>query len=129
MHHECPECKNEDGGGGGSRKGRSRSKSRSGRRSSSRHRKEEVNESAGSAESNSLAGSKGGSKYSKSSKQKKRIRVKNLKHTDEQGKVGRYSGYVNDDHRPNGEGTIVYENGGEWEGTWSDGERVHGRMR
>lgn len=65
----------------------------------------------------------------KKKKKKKRIRVKNLKTDDGNGKVGRYSGYVNDDHIPNGDGVIKYSDGTEWEGEWSEGTQVEGELK
>lgn len=111
---ECPDCAQEDTEGKkGSRRSRSRSKSRS-RRSSSRRR---TTESSG--DNQSVA----------SSKKKKRIRVKNLKTDDGNGRVGRYTGYVNDDHVPNGEGVIVYDDETEWAGEWAEGTQRNGKMR
>ena len=65
----------------------------------------------------------------KKKKKKKRIRVKNLKTDDGNDKVGRYSGYVNDDHIPNGDGVIKYSDGTEWEGEWSEGTQVEGELK
>ena len=65
----------------------------------------------------------------KKKKKKKRIRVKNLKTDDGNGKVGRYSGYVNVDHIPNGDGVIKYSDGTEWEGEWSEGTQVEGELK
>ena len=110
---ECPECAAEDEAKKGSRRSRSRSKSKS-RRSSSRRR---TTESSG--DNQSVA----------SSKKKKRIRVKNLKTDDGNGRVGRYTGYVNDDHVPNGEGVIVYDDDSEWAGEWAEGTQRNGKMR
>eukprot|EP00584_Thalassiosira_punctigera_P009489 CAMPEP_0172543864 /NCGR_PEP_ID=MMETSP1067-20121228/14144_1 /TAXON_ID=265564 ORGANISM="Thalassiosira punctigera, Strain Tpunct2005C2" /NCGR_SAMPLE_ID=MMETSP1067 /ASSEMBLY_ACC=CAM_ASM_000444 /LENGTH=367 /DNA_ID=CAMNT_0013330343 /DNA_START=266 /DNA_END=1369 /DNA_ORIENTATION=+ len=112
IHDVCPECAQEGGGSGG--RGRNRSASR-GRRSSSRHRGGKHDDDASTDD--------------KSSRRKKRIRVKNLRTEDDNGRAGRYSGYVDDDHRPNGEGVMKYENGDEWEGVWSEGAQVHGKMR
>lgn len=114
VHDVCPDCLAEDDGE--SRRGRrSRSKSRSRQRSSSRHRKKdaELDESA--------------SVGSSSVKKKKRIRVKNLRTEDENGNPGRYSGYVNDDHQPHGNGVMKYEDGVVYDGVWSEGTKVHGK--
>mmetsp|Transcript_20611 Transcript_20611/g.37239 ORF Transcript_20611/g.37239 Transcript_20611/m.37239 type:complete len:380 (+) Transcript_20611:261-1400(+) len=115
IHDVCPDCAAEKGDSGkGSRRNRSVSR---GRRGSSRHRRSHQNDDDGSG--SSVA----------SSKKKKRIRVKNLKTEDENGKHGRYSGYVNDDHQPHGNGVMRYEDGNEWEGVWSEGSQVHGKMK
>mmetsp|Transcript_16023 Transcript_16023/g.34659 ORF Transcript_16023/g.34659 Transcript_16023/m.34659 type:complete len:380 (-) Transcript_16023:112-1251(-) len=117
IHDVCPDCAADDGVlTTSSRKGRSRSKSRSRHRSSSRHSRHQnrVDDESGSVTS---------------SKKKKRIRVKNLKTEDEHGKHGRYSGYVNDDHQPHGDGVMRYDDGNEWDGVWSEGSQVHGKIR
>lgn len=114
IHDVCPECAAEGtggGGGGGSRRNRSASRGRL--RSLSRHRKEKKDD--------------GGDETS--TKKKKRIRVKNLKTEDENGEHGRYSGYVNDDHQPHGEGAMKYEDGNVWEGVWNEGSQVHGKLK
>lgn len=125
IHDVCPECEAEDGGGkSGSGKSRSgkgsrnhRSQSRS-RRSSHRH-----------VDNDSASSEGGAAECETSTKKKKRIRVKNLKTEDEYGNHGRYSGYVNDEHQPHGNGTMRYDNGDEWEGVWSEGSQVHGKMK
>lgn len=113
IHDVCPECAQEKGSSGGRSGRKTRSVSR-GRRSSSRPtpRASDGNESDGG-----------------STRRRKRIRVKNLKTEDENGRHGRYSGYVDDDHRPHGDGVMRYENGDEWEGVWHEGSQVHGRMK
>ena len=45
-----------------------------------------------------------------SSVSKKKVRVKNMKF-DGDGKAGKYSGYVNDDYMPHGNGAIHYIDG------------------
>lgn len=114
MHDVCPDCKAEDGENEGQRKGRNRSKSRNRHRSSSRHHRTNDQDETGSVGSSS-------------NKKKKRIRVKNLKTEDENGKHGRYSGYVNDDHQPHGNGVMKYEDGSQYDGVWSEGSKVHGK--
>ena len=112
IHNECPKCAKDDerksskkGGGG-----RHRSHSRD-----SRHHHKHRDD---------------GSVNNEPSKRRtKRIRVKNLKTEDDEGRHGRYSGYVNDDHQPHGEGTMKYENGDYWKGVWNEGTKVHGKMR
>eukprot|EP01082_Thalassiosira_pseudonana_P002713 g3659.t1 g3659 contig12:2512537-2513726(-) len=66
----------------------------------------------------------------KSEKIKKK-RVKNLKTEDENGNPGRYSGYVDAEYRPHGNGSMKYtdEALGEWEGVWKDGEKVAGKTK
>lgn len=103
IHDVCPDCAEEDGVGAKSgRRERSRSKSRNRR---------------------------GSKNDDSSSKKKKRIRVKNLRTEDENGKPGRYSGYVNDEHQPNGDGVMRYEDGTVYDGVWSDGSKVHGKTK
>ena len=60
-----------------------------------------------------------------SSKRAKRVRVKNLKTEDGEGNVGRYTGYVDDEHKPNGQGSIEYKDGTSWSGAWEHGSKVH----
>lgn len=61
------------------------------------------------------------------SKKKVRVRVKNMKFDD--GKAGKYSGYVNDDYMPHGDGTIHYIDGSTWSGAWYEGSQVTGKSR
>jgi hypothetical protein len=60
---------------------------------------------------------------------KKRIRVKNQKTEDDNGRRGRYSGYVNNEHRAHGEGIMRYDDGNEWFGIWSDGSQMRKMKR
>ena len=84
IHDVCPDCAKEGSASRTGGRGRSRSKSRDSRRSRSRPRQRtEARDDA--------------SRSQASSKKKKRIRVKNLKTDDGNGRVGRYTGYVNDD--------------------------------
>ena len=63
-----------------------------------------------------------------SGSRKKRIRVKGMKYRDdENGKDGRYSGYVDEDHSPHGEGKMKYKDGSVFVGVWSEGSQVHGK--
>jgi len=115
IHDVCPNCMSEAGGR------YSRSSSRDSRRSRSRSRpRKKLSDDEKSERSSRSRGS---------AKRKKRIRVKNLKTDDGNGKEGRYSGYVNDEHQPNGEGTIKYKDGSEWEGVWESGFQVDGRLK
>ena len=50
-----------------------------------------------------------------------------MKYQDESGKEGRYSGDVNDDHQPHGQGKIKYKDGTTFVGVWSEGSQVHGK--
>jgi len=47
--------------------------------------------------------------------------VKQMPYTDQFGDFGMYSGAVNEDGRPHGKGSMKYENGVFYEGTWTDG--------
>lgn len=62
-----------------------------------------------------------------SSSRKKKIRVKDMRYKDEHGMEGRYSGDVNEDHQPHGQGKIKYKDGSVWSGVWNDGCGVHGK--
>mmetsp|Transcript_14305 Transcript_14305/g.30467 ORF Transcript_14305/g.30467 Transcript_14305/m.30467 type:complete len:455 (-) Transcript_14305:150-1514(-) len=122
IHDVCPECAAEDGGNnnnGGRRKPSRRKSSGTGR----------VFDDSGSETSSYKSGKSGKSgKSSKSgSSRKKRIRVRNLKTEDEDGNRGRYSGYVDDDHRPHGNGVMKYADGTVYDGVWNDGCKVHGK--
>lgn len=50
-------------------------------------------------------------------------RVDQMPFTDDFGDSGLYSGEVNEDCRPNGQGRMKYENGVFFEGKWNDGVR------
>jgi hypothetical protein len=50
-----------------------------------------------------------------------------MKYRDENGKDGRYSGDVNEDHEPHGQGKMKYKDGTAFTGVWSDGVAVHGK--
>lgn len=114
IHDVCPECA-EDGGHGSGRKKPSRRKSGTGR----------VFDDSGSEASSYRSGKSGKS----SGARKKRIRVRNLRTEDEEGRPGRYSGDVNDDHQPHGNGVMKYEDGTSYEGVWSEGSKVHGKVK
>ena len=43
--------------------------------------------------------------------------------TDNFGDSGIYTGQVNDDGRPNGKGSMKYDNGIFYEGAWTDGSQ------
>jgi hypothetical protein len=50
-----------------------------------------------------------------------------MKYRDENGREGRYSGDVNEDHEPHGQGKMKYKDGTLFTGVWSDGVAVHGK--
>jgi hypothetical protein len=58
---------------------------------------------------------------------KKKIRVKDMRYQDEHGKEGRYSGDVNEDHQPHGQGKMKYKDGSVFVGVWNDGSQAHGK--
>lgn len=58
---------------------------------------------------------------------KKKIRVKDMKFRDENGREGRYSGNVDEDHSPHGTGKMKYKDGSVFTGVWSEGSQVHGK--
>ena len=60
-----------------------------------------------------------------SSVSKRKVRVKNMKFNDH-GKPGKYSGYVNDDYLPHGNGAIHYLDGSTWSGSFCEGSKVEG---
>lgn len=64
---------------------------------------------------------------SKSNNRKKKS-VKKMAFTDDTGKEGFYTGYINDHCKPHGRGKIVYEDKSAYIGTWREGTRVHGKF-
>ncbi|KAL7504575.1 hypothetical protein ACHAXN_003751 [Cyclotella atomus] len=110
LHDTCPDC-DAEGGGGNKRRSVPRRKSSSGTG--------RVFDDSGSECSGSVS----------SSKKQRRRRVKNLKTEDENGKAGRYSGDVDENYRPNGNGSMRYEDGSVWEGVWAEGSQVHGKTK
>jgi hypothetical protein len=50
-----------------------------------------------------------------------------MKHRDEEGRDGRYSGDVDEDHQPHGQGKMKYKDGSVFVGVWSEGSQVHGK--
>jgi len=111
LHHVCPECQREDGGGGGGR-APSRHKSRGTGR---------VFDDAGSEAASSKSGA------SSAAKRNKRLRVRNLRTEDEEGRAGQYTGFVNAEHQPHGDGVMKYADGSKYDGVWSEGSKVHGK--
>jgi len=53
--------------------------------------------------------------------------VRKMSYTDDTGKEGFYTGYVNDQYKPHGRGKIVYQDGTKYSGTWMEGSKVHGK--
>mmetsp|Transcript_13855 Transcript_13855/g.30177 ORF Transcript_13855/g.30177 Transcript_13855/m.30177 type:complete len:501 (-) Transcript_13855:129-1631(-) len=121
IHDVCPECTLDDGGSRSSRRKPSRRKSQGTGR---------VFDDSGSETSSFKSGKSGiSSGAGSSSGRRKRIRVRNLRTEDEEGKHGRYSGDVNDDHQPHGNGIMKYEDGTLYDGVWSEGSKVHGKTK
>ena len=56
-----------------------------------------------------------------------KIRVRAMKYQDESGKEGRYTGDLNENDQPHGQGKIHYKDGTAFDGVWSDGSQVHGK--
>lgn len=50
-----------------------------------------------------------------------------MKYRDEHGRDGRYSGDVDEDHSPHGQGKMKYKDGSVFVGVWSEGSQVHGK--
>jgi hypothetical protein len=134
----CPDCEAECGASSSGR-GRRRSLSRSRNlsiRSLSRGRgnkddDEEDVYSVGSSHSKHSIRSKSSNRSSSNRRQQQQLgprKVKNLKIRDQNRVPGRYSGYVDENSRPEGKGTIRYENGMEWTGVWSAGEQCTGSL-
>jgi len=117
VHDVCPMCAKENG----------RSSSRGSRRQRSRSR---IRRKLSNDDDKSVTSSRSRASKSKVTTKKKRIRVKNLKYEGaETGRPGRYSGYVDENHRPHGQGVIKYEDGTEWKGIWEQGSQVHGKSK
>ncbi|KAL7440599.1 hypothetical protein ACHAXH_004253 [Discostella pseudostelligera] len=55
------------------------------------------------------------------SQRKKVWKVKQMPYCDQFGDHGIYTGHVNEDGKPDGSGSMKYENGVFYEGTWTDG--------
>ena len=105
----CPECAID--------KGIESSKKKSSRRKSGTGR---VYDDSGSECSSVISKISGSSSVSR-----RKVRVKNMKF-DDNGKAGKYSGYVNDDYLPHGNGAIHYIDGSTWSGAWCEGSQVAG---
>ncbi|KAL7548436.1 hypothetical protein ACHAWF_011725 [Thalassiosira exigua] len=79
------------------------------------------------SESGSVASGKSGKSGRSAGSRKKKIRVKGMRHRDEHGREGRYSGDVDEDHTPHGQGKMKYKDGSVFAGVWSEGSQVHGK--
>jgi hypothetical protein len=114
LHDMCPDCAQDASSQCG---GSVRSKSS---RRSSKGTGRYFDDSASETSSKQSGKSSG-------SGRKKKIRVKDMRYEDENGKVGKYSGDVNDEHQPHGQGKMKYKDGSVWEGVWSEGSQAHGK--
>lgn len=115
IHDICPDCANDASSVAGSTRSRGSSCKSSG---TGRY----YDDSGSEASSY-----KSGRSASSSRSRKQKIRVKAMKYQDESGKEGRYSGDVNEDHQPHGQGKIKYKDGTAFVGVWSEGSQVHGK--
>mmetsp|Transcript_29109 Transcript_29109/g.53310 ORF Transcript_29109/g.53310 Transcript_29109/m.53310 type:complete len:693 (-) Transcript_29109:362-2440(-) len=113
LHDICPDCAHDASSNAGS--SRSRSSRGTGR----------VFDDSGSETSSYKSGRSLASNASSS--RKKKIRVKDMKYRDEHGRDGRYSGDVDEDHSPHGQGKMKYKDGSVFTGVWSEGSQVHGK--
>jgi hypothetical protein len=124
----CPECAgdslmiggNPAGGGGGNKK--SSSKRRESYASHGRSRSDRSNGNMGGGSDSPITTTKieGGDGKS--------MFVEKMPFVDEGGKVGHYTGHVNIEGKPHGEGKMRYVNGKVFDGSWEKGRKVHGRM-
>ncbi|KAL7508246.1 hypothetical protein ACHAXN_008858 [Cyclotella atomus] len=113
----CPDCANDASSQAGSTRSRSSRKSGTGKY---------YDPSSAGSDASSMQSSKRSNRSSGSGR-KKKIRVKDMKYRGEDGKEGRYSGDVNEDHEPHGQGKMKYKDGSTFTGVWSDGVAVHGK--
>lgn len=116
LHDICPDCAMDASSNhGGSVRSKS-SKRSGGKKGTGRVFDDSGSETSGSRSSGKSSGSR-----------KKKIRVKDMRYQDENSKVGRYSGDVNEDHQPHGQGKIKYKDGSSFDGVWVDGSAAHGK--
>jgi len=115
IHDICPDCAHDASSNVGSTRSRSSSRKSSG---TGRYYDDSGSEASSF---------KSGRSASSSRSRKKKIRVKAMKYHDESGKEGRYSGDVNEDHQPHGQGKMKYKDGTAFVGVWSEGSQVHGK--
>eukprot|EP00569_Conticribra_weissflogii_P015443 CAMPEP_0171398204 /NCGR_PEP_ID=MMETSP0880-20121228/5762_1 /TAXON_ID=67004 /ORGANISM="Thalassiosira weissflogii, Strain CCMP1336" /LENGTH=602 /DNA_ID=CAMNT_0011912151 /DNA_START=141 /DNA_END=1949 /DNA_ORIENTATION=+ len=130
LHDICPDCAHEAGSDAGSRASSRRSR----RSGTGRFYYEESSNAGGGSEAASSAqpGESSAASSKRSSRsggknRKKKIRVKDMKFKDENGKEGRYSGDVDEDHNPHGQGKIKYKDGTTFIGVWNEGSQAHGK--
>ena len=116
LHDICPDCANDASSQAGSTRSKSSRKSGTGR----------YYDPSSASDVSSMQSSRRSARSSGSGR-KKKIRVKDMKYRDENGREGRYSGDVNEDHEPHGQGKMKYKDGTLFTGVWSDGAAVHGK--
>lgn len=116
LHDICPDCANDASSQAGSTRSKSSRKSGTGR----------YYDPSSASDASSMQSSRRSARSSGSGR-KKKIRVKDMKYRDENGREGRYSGDVNEDHEPHGQGKMKYKDGTLFTGVWSDGVAVHGK--
>ena len=117
LHDMCPDCAQDASSQAGGGSVRSKSSRRS-----SKGTGRYFDDSSASETSSKQSG-----KSSGNGNRKKKIRVKDMRYEDENGKVGKYSGDVNEDHQPHGQGKMKYKDGSVFEGVWSEGSQAHGK--
>ena len=82
---------------------------------------------SGSETSSYKSGGRSLTSNASSFSRKKKIRVKDMRYRDEHGRDGRYSGDVDEDHSPHGQGKIKYKDVSVFTGVWSEGSQMHGK--
>ena len=112
----CPDCANDASSQAGSTRSRSSRRSGTGRY---------YDPTSAGSDASSMQSSK---KSNQSSSGRKKIRVKDMRYKDENGREGKYSGEVNEEYEPHGQGKMKYKNGTLFIGVWSDGVAVHGKI-
>ncbi|KAL7464840.1 hypothetical protein ACHAXS_005165 [Conticribra weissflogii] len=110
IHDVCPDCAEEMG----VKTSRKPSRRKSGR----------VIDPNGSDTSSIKSGKSASSKGRKKTK-----KVKNFRTEDENGYAGDYTGEVNAEYKPHGNGVMRYFDGNTFEGVWHEGSQVHGKAR
>mmetsp|Transcript_22841 Transcript_22841/g.45632 ORF Transcript_22841/g.45632 Transcript_22841/m.45632 type:complete len:399 (-) Transcript_22841:237-1433(-) len=110
IHDVCPDCAEEMG----VKPSRKPSRRKSGR----------IVDPNGS-DSSSIKSGKSASSRGK----KKTTKVKNFRTEDENGYAGDYTGEVNAEYKPHGNGIMRYFDGNTFEGVWHEGSQVHGKAR
>ena len=115
----CGECARED-----RKKGDEDASAHSGKSGNSRRSRRSA---ASGCRSRSEAGETVSEHSTSQSEEVRRKLVKKMSYTDEHGDEGLYTGYVNPQYKPHGRGKMVYDNGAKYDGTWSEGSKVHGK--